>query len=183
PTGEIGISAEERIRRALSSPTEIDFVDTPLRDALNYLKDKHVIQIWPDEQALTDQGVAIDTPVTLSLAGVRLASALDLLLTPLHLDYMIDDEVLKITTQAREQETWQLEVYSVRDLLEQGFNPDELRDVLTASVTPQAWVENGGQASLRIARENLLIVRHTPRSQRELVRALDKLRAGMRDER
>jgi hypothetical protein len=181
PTGEIGVSADERIRRALTSHTEIDFLDTPLRDALNYLKDHHAIQIWPNEQAMTDEGIAIDTPVTLSIRGVRLESALDLLLRPLHLDYVIEDEVLKITTHEQEQQIWQLEAYPVRDLLEGGFNAEELHDVLTASVTPQAWVENGGQASFRIARENLLVIRHTPRGQRELARALDKLRAAMRE--
>ena len=181
PTAEIGITQEERIRRALSSPTEVDFVDTPLRDALNYLRDKHAIEIWANEQSLTDNGVALDSPVTLSIRGTRLASMLNLLLTPLRLDYVIEDEVLKITTHDQEQQIWHVEVYQVRDLIAGGIGPEELHDVLTASVTPQAWVENGGQASFRIARENLLIVRHTPRAHRELERAIEKLRAAMRE--
>ncbi|HVW02415.1 MAG TPA: VWA domain-containing protein, partial [Planctomycetaceae bacterium] len=109
--------AEEKIRSALDQPTEIDFVDTPLRDALNYLKDYHEIQIWPNEQALTDEGVAIDTPVSLSLSGVTLRSALKLLLEPLQLRYVIEDEVMKITTAAEAVNERQIRVYPVGDLV------------------------------------------------------------------
>jgi hypothetical protein len=108
---------EEKIRSALDQPTEIDFLDTPLRDALSYLKDYHDIQIWPNEQALTDEGVAIDTPVTLSLSGVTLRSALKLLLEPLQLRYVIEDEVMKITTAAEAVNERQIRVYPVGDLV------------------------------------------------------------------
>ena len=173
--------AEVRIRRALKTRTEVDFLDTPLRDALAYLRDYHAIQIWVNETALTDQGIAIDTPVTLSLSGERLESVLNVLLTPLHLDYLIEDEMLKITTHDHAQQIWQLQIYQVRDLLSAGFSPEDLKDVITSSVAPKSWADSGGQASLRIGRENLLIVRQTPGTHRELASALEKLYAAMRE--
>jgi hypothetical protein len=183
PTTEVKekFPAEERIRRSLKSPTEVDFLDTPLRDALSYLKDYHAIQIWVNETALTEQGIAVDTPVTLSLRGERLESVLNVLLTPLHLDYLIEDEMLKITTHSNAQQIWHLQIYPVRELLAGGFSSDELKDVITSSVAPQSWDDHAGQASLRVVRENLLIVRQTPAAHRELASALEKLKAALRD--
>lgn len=172
------VEAVQRIRRALGEPTEVDFVDTPLRECLVYLAGFHNIPIWANEQAMTDEGVAIDTPVTLSLGDMTLESALELLLNPLRLDFSIQDEVLQITTQAEAKQVFQVEMYTVRDLRDSGFSARDLTDVLTSSVAPKSW--DNGQASLRIVRGNLLVVRQTPGIQRELVRALEKLRAGNR---
>jgi hypothetical protein len=134
-----------------------------------------------NETALTAEGIAIDTPVTLSLRGERLESVLNVLLTPLRLDYLIEDEMLKITTHENAQQTWHLQVYPVRELLASGFNPEDLKDVITVSVAPKSWADSGGQASMRIVRENLLIVRQTPAAHRELASALEKLNAAIRD--
>ncbi|HVW00455.1 MAG TPA: hypothetical protein VHB77_08945 [Planctomycetaceae bacterium] len=168
----------ERIRQAMREPTEFNFVDTSLRDCLAYLADLHKIAIWANEQALTDEGVAIDTPVTLALTDVTLESALELLLDRLQLDFYIKDEVLQITTQAEAKNVFQVEMHPVRDLLDSGFKADELNEVLTSAVAPESW--DNGRASLRIVGGNLLVARQTPGIQRELVQALEKLRAGIR---
>ena len=59
-----------------------------------------------------------DTPVSLNLGQeVSLQSALNLILEPLHLTYMIKDEVLKITSeQLRDGDVYQ-KVYNVADLV------------------------------------------------------------------
>jgi hypothetical protein len=171
-------TAESRIRRALRTPTEVDFLDTPIRDGLSYLRNYHNIEIVPDAKRLAAEGVSMDTAITLSLNNVSLESALDLMLMPLQLDFYIEDEVLIVTTKAEEKETYQLEIYPARDLIEGGFNRDELLEVLKASVAPESW--DNGQTSMRIARGNLLVVRQTPHTQRELRRALDKLQTRLR---
>jgi hypothetical protein len=176
--GRKAVKGVERIRQALREPTEINFSETPLREALAYLKDRHEIPIWANEQYLTDEGVAIDTPVTLALTDVTLESALELLLDRLQLDFYIKDEVLQITTKAEAKEVFQVEMHPVRDLLESGFKADELNEVLTSAVAPESW--DNGRASLRIVGGNLLVARQTPGIQRELAHALEKLRAGIR---
>jgi hypothetical protein len=179
PAAQRAEIAAAEIRRALRSPTEVDFVDTPLRDALEYLANLQRVRIVPDAPKLHAEGVAMDTPVTISLKDVTLESALDLLLSPLQLDFMIKDEVLRITTAAEERQTFQMEVYPVRDLLlDRGFDREELLDVLRSSVAPQSW--DNSQAMLRIARDNLLIVRQTPRTQRDLGRVLEQFREKLR---
>src|SRR5207244_1491804 len=86
---------------ALDKPTRLEVADLPLEKCIGYLRDYHKISIWLDRMAFTDEGVAIDQPVTLKLAGVTLRSVLKLLLEPMQLSYVIEDGVMKITTSAR----------------------------------------------------------------------------------
>ena len=108
---------ERRIHRALSETTEVSFTDNPLEEALNYLEDLHHIEIWMDKQALQDEGVNSDQQVNLVLSGISLRSALRLMLEPLGLTYLIEDEVMKITTQAKADEKMSTRVYPVADLV------------------------------------------------------------------
>jgi ferric-dicitrate binding protein FerR (iron transport regulator)/tetratricopeptide (TPR) repeat protein len=90
--------AEKRVQDALRSPTHLEFVEAPLQDVIDYLKDLHGIEIQVDKKALDDVGIANDTPITKQLKGISLRSALRLILRDLDLTYVIQDEVLLITT-------------------------------------------------------------------------------------
>ena len=90
--------SEVAIEKALASPTQVDFVETPLQDVIDYLKDYHRIEIQIDTKALNDVGIDPTTPITKNLKGISLRSALKLMLRELELTYVIQDEVLLITT-------------------------------------------------------------------------------------
>ena len=68
--------AVETIRKALDSPTEMQFIDTPLQDAMDFLMDYHEFQILIDTAALDEAGTSSDSPLTLNLSGLPLADAL-----------------------------------------------------------------------------------------------------------
>ncbi|GIX05466.1 MAG: hypothetical protein KatS3mg114_1335 [Planctomycetaceae bacterium] len=108
---------EERIEAALNERTEVDFVDYPLSEALEYLRDYHGIEIWIDRNALQEEGIDPSKPVNLQLSGITLRSCLRLLLEPEGLTYAIQDEVMKITTQAKADEALSVRVYPVADLV------------------------------------------------------------------
>lgn len=108
---------ERRIQKALSETTEVSFTDNPLEEALDYLEDLHHIEIWIDKQALQEEGVNSDQQVTLVMSGISLRSVLRLMLEPLGLTYLIEDEVMKITTQAKADEKMSTRVYPVADLV------------------------------------------------------------------
>jgi len=108
---------EERIIRALDDETEFEFVDLPLRDVVDYLKQQHNIQIILDDQALLDEGIQPDEPINMSLSGISLRSALKIILEPLALTYVIQDEVMRITTETKAQEMMSTRVYPVADLV------------------------------------------------------------------
>ena len=105
--GGFGLSnpspAEKKIKEALKQPTQIEFVDTPLRDVIDYLKDLHHVEIALDPAALKETGISEDTPVTKHVHGMSLRSGLKLLLDELQLTWVIHNEVLFITTPTKAQ--------------------------------------------------------------------------------
>ncbi len=108
---------EERIFFALEDDTQLEFVDTPLSDAIQYIAQQHSITILIDEVALTDVGVPTDEPINLVISNIRLRSALKLMLEPLELTWVVADEVMKITTTEIAEEILQTRVYPVGDLV------------------------------------------------------------------
>jgi hypothetical protein len=94
---------EASIRAALDQKTDIEFVETPLKDAIQFLAEKHGIPIVLNAKNLEEAGVNIDTPVTKRLKGLTLRSTLNLLLDELELNYAVQNGVLMITTEAEAQ--------------------------------------------------------------------------------
>jgi general secretion pathway protein D len=91
--------AEVQIQRKLSTPVLASHRNEPLAVVLNSLARQADVPIHLDMVGLEGEQVLSDTPVTIALdQKISLKSALKLLLEPLHLDYVIKDEVLKITS-------------------------------------------------------------------------------------
>jgi hypothetical protein len=110
-------TAEEKITKELSEPTEMEFIETPLQEAVDYLKDRHGIEIQLDSKALEEAGMGNDTPVTRTLKNITLRSALRLLLDTYDLTYVIKDEVLLITTTDVASQELVTKAYPVADLV------------------------------------------------------------------
>ena len=132
-------AAEERIKQALSEQTEIQFVDITLQEAVQYLSELHSIPIILDEKALAQEGIATDAILNQNLRRVALRSALNIMLKPLGLTYIIEDEVLKITSQIEADEKLETHVYDLRKLAEASFEPDALAKVIARTIRPDSW--------------------------------------------
>ncbi|HEX4129628.1 MAG TPA: hypothetical protein VHZ24_06265 [Pirellulales bacterium] len=111
--------AEVKIIKALAEPTELEFIETPLQDVVEYLKTRHNIEIQLDKKALEEAALPPDTPVTRNLKGITLRSALRLMLRelPAELTYIIRDEVLLITSKTQADLLTTTKVYPVADLV------------------------------------------------------------------
>ncbi len=115
-TGE----AEQRIEKALRSPllsTGLDFADVPLQEVVTQLSSDYGIQITLNKPALEEAGIGTDAPVNIQLHNVSLRSALRLMLKQLQLTYIIQDEVLMITTKEDAEQQLVVKVYPVADLV------------------------------------------------------------------
>jgi hypothetical protein len=111
---------EEKIYHALEQVTSVEFPANPLRDVVEFISQQHGIPIILDRPALEAEGLTGDEEIMLVLSGIKLKSALKLMLenvggTPL--TYVIEDEVMKITTQTDADEKLQTRVYPVADLV------------------------------------------------------------------
>ncbi len=150
--------ANARIRKALSKPIEIAFNDAPLADVIAYLREVFNVAIVIDRRALDDVGLGSDTPVTVSLKGISLRSALRLILGELDLTYVVRDEVLKITTPEEAENELDTRLYDVADLAYEGKPPVLEResksrftmvlDMISSTIAPDTWGEVGGAGSM-----------------------------------
>ena len=166
--------ADEKILSALDKPTSVIFEDTPLEDAIKYLGEYHNINIWLDKPTLTDAGVAFDQPVTLKLAEVRLESILNLLLQPMQLDWVIQDEVLKITTGTWAYKHPETRTYDIQKLIDAGHTPDDLIAAISQCIEPGTWFGKDAPAGI-CHTGGVLVVRHSQRTHGEIGRLLDEL--------
>jgi RNA polymerase sigma factor (sigma-70 family) len=174
---------ESRLYDALQAETEVAFVETSLRDALDYIEQLHGIDVVINEKEIADEGASPEVRLSLELKGVSLHSALSLMLEPHDLDYVVKNEVLMITAAAKAEEFRELRVYDLKQLstLIPKLDFDDVDDVKRVeSVIKNAvqgdWApedEDGGTISLTSAG---LVVRQNQRTHREIENLLEQLR-------
>jgi hypothetical protein len=110
-------AAEKKITAALNEPTAIEFIETPLKDVIDYLKDKHKIEIQIDKTMGDYGGIEANTPVSINVKGVSLGSALRLMLRRLGLTYIVQSEVLLITMPEQMEVPTLIQAYDIADLV------------------------------------------------------------------
>jgi len=110
--------SELEIQASLKKPVEVSFSQRPLAEVVATLGKMAGVNVHLDPQGLAAEGVTSDTPVDLDLEQpISLKSALNLILEPLRLSYVIQDEVLKITSEQTRESDVYAEVYNVADLV------------------------------------------------------------------
>jgi general secretion pathway protein D len=106
------------IRQALRRPVNVKFVDRPLAEVVGILSDLAGVNIHIDPKGLAEVGATSDVPVTLNLPQeISLDSALHLILDPMNMDFVVEDEVLKITSDSLSRGKVEEVVYEVGDLV------------------------------------------------------------------
>ncbi|MCC7085345.1 MAG: general secretion pathway protein GspD [Pirellulales bacterium] len=107
------------IEQRLSTPVSLKFQERPLSEVVAYLGKIAQVPVYLDPEGLKAEGVdASTTMVNIDLTqDISLKSALKLILEPLHLTYLVKDEVLKITTEDQRRGQLYEVVYPVGDLV------------------------------------------------------------------
>lgn len=108
---------ELRVRESLDKPVSLHFEDEPLGSIMRHIADTFLINVTVDDKGLLETGITPSTPITINVDGIRLKSALNLILTPLDLSYTVDNETLMITSRLRQQGDLKPKVYPVADLV------------------------------------------------------------------
>jgi hypothetical protein len=109
--------AEKKIYSELKKPTNFEFQDTELSEVAAYLGDLHEITVVLDTRELEDAGLGTDLPITRTVDGLTLRSALKLMLRDAELAYVVQDDVLMITTAEAAEGILVNRVYPVADLV------------------------------------------------------------------
>ncbi len=135
---------EQRISEALDQPVDFNIEPQSLKDALDFIAARYQIPIVIDQRALDDANVDTTTEVKGSFPGIKLRNLFKLLLEQLTspLTYVIEDEVLKITTVDKANEKLSIRMYPVGDLI---MGPQQLQ-ALAGSGGGGAGGRGGGGA-------------------------------------
>ena len=109
---------ELEIQQALKKKVDVNFNGDPLYTVLDSLAKMAGINVFLDPEGIDAHGVTPDTPITLPLRKpVSLRSALNLILEPLELSYVIQDEVLRVTSELVRDGDVYARTYNVADLV------------------------------------------------------------------
>jgi general secretion pathway protein D len=110
--------AEQEIEKSLGKQVELNFKNRPLAEVIEVLGKMAGINIVLDPQGLHAEAVDASTPVTFELNNpIMLKSALDLILGQLQLSYVIEHEVLLITSKDMRDSHTYVTTYYVADLV------------------------------------------------------------------
>ncbi|MGC1275883.1 MAG: POTRA domain-containing protein [Planctomycetaceae bacterium] len=201
-------SAESKqIAAALDEPISLHVVNTPLEDVIEIIRSHADVNVVFDKAGLDEEGVAIDTPITIGLDDVRISSALQSILHPLSLGVVFDDEVLTITSLRKTKGPLLVETYSIGDLvlpkakrievlggrLSVELTPEiktqstarfkTLLDLITGTIEPNSWEQVGGWGVIRQNATTLsLVIRQTRDVHDEIYDLLEQLRRLQRGE-
>jgi general secretion pathway protein D len=109
---------EIEIQKNLNQKVQVSFRDVPLAEAVKTLCDLAGVPVFIDPQGLAVEAVTSDQPISIELTKeISLKSALNLILEPLRLGYVIEHDVLKITSEGARNSQVFHQVYGVADLV------------------------------------------------------------------
>ena len=176
-----------RINRALGKTVAVDFQETPLNAAIRKLGDLMEVNMVLDTRSLEEGGLKATAPVTIIVTDVTARSALKLILEPMNLTYIVEDEVLKVVSRQRSKGAVIVKTYSFADLrpvLPQDLpgKPQadvfsELRQLMMSTIDPDSWDESGGVGSIQRHREtDSLVVRQSADVHAAIVDLLQQIR-------
>jgi hypothetical protein len=113
---EAAEAAEKRILKTLETRVDVDFDNTPLRDAVKFLSDKAGVPIQFPDWLVQEEGITTEEPVTLRLRHKPVRLVLNYILSDFDLTWMIEDAKLVITVEGCPWPS-ELRIYNVRKLL------------------------------------------------------------------
>lgn len=147
-------SRREQITKALQESTSCDFAAVPLVEVIQSLAKQHHIPVVLHARKLEEASVLPESPITKSIRGISLQSALNLILNDVELTFAITDEALLITTPEDAESRLTVMAYDVDDLLwkdaaipfDADWNP--FVDLLIQYMHPDSWEVSGPGPSL-----------------------------------
>ena len=154
-TNPQGAAPDETLERLTNTRVQLKLDAVPLTKAIEFIGEQADVNTFIDHVALASAGIARDTPVTLKLRHpVAGSQALSLVLRAVSpgLTYKIDNGVVIVSTTpdaqnaARTTASSELEtrVYDVTDLIQSDVSGDAIVNLVTNSVTPDAWKSGSG---------------------------------------
>jgi hypothetical protein len=169
---------EQALRKPLNS-SGLEFKDAPLSEVVRVLQENYGIPIQLDTPALEEIGIDAQEPVNVNLHGISLHAAFRQMLSQLQLTYLVQHELLLITTPEEAESRLNVCVYDVRGIVNRVDDESikQLVDTIVSCVHTETWAVNGGgEAEIRPLSSGLLVVSQTREIQDEVRALLETIR-------
>lgn len=168
---------ERMLVRSLQKRVTLDYpTDTPITQIIEDLREQTATNILIDENSLRDIGLDTSIETHIVCEKITMRSALRHLLRPHGLIFVLQDEVILITTPDKASEYIITRVYKLEDILikcvdENGVpcysqaDNKPIIDLITNTVDPKSWQVVGGVGTCEIfmtPRGPLLVVSQSP---------------------
>lgn len=167
------------MQRLLETEIEVNFTEAPLTDVTKWMSDKLDEEVAIDIEALTEEGIRTDSPVTFQgrfAAGIALSQILE----PLQLAHQFRHGTVYVSTIHRSKERLQTVVYDVADFLQVGHSMQGLMHFIEDS-TAGPWLNSDGEGGTQTEFSGgLLVIRQIASVHDEIASLLGGLRKTLR---
>ena len=116
PDSATADTPETRIEKALSKSIDLSVRDKPLKEVIASIEEMAKVPVLIDVKKLEEAAINMETQVTFNIKGISLRSALRLMLRPYGITYIVEDEVMQITTTVDAGSRLHIRVYDCREL-------------------------------------------------------------------
>ena len=176
--GENALRAREKMRRKLDQEGEFSFDNQPIRDVVISMSDMYGFEIHLNEKGILEQSLTPEEPITIKTKG-SLRSALQRILYPLGLDYVVHEDYLEIT--GGKSAPYTVLVYNLAHLASSNREGEHIVSTIQRMVRPGEWQEDGGTAVCHLI-GSVLLVKASERAHEEIETVLALLNTVGSDE-
>ena len=142
---------KDLIHSSLAGRFSMDIVEMPLTETISFFEKQTKLKIELDKDSLEDEGIALDSPVTMSLKNVSVETAFHFVLGPLGLDYSVTDKGIEVTTKTKLERKLVTKQYSIGELAKQKAEHESLMKLIrsnsSTSQLERSWRGGNGPKS------------------------------------
>ncbi len=127
----------------LAIKSSVDLSNSSLREMVNWLQTEHKLVVLLDKNELARIRISPAEPIDDRLLEAPIYLLLDRL-SILDIDWFFEDEILYITSAEAAESRLRTLSYNVGDLLDRGYDLDNLERVIIETIAPDSWLAAGG---------------------------------------
>ena len=165
---------EAKMVAAPDQPTEFQFDEIALADAIDKLATKHNLVIELDTNTLAYYALDGKVSVTARVKGISLRSGLNRILQPFDLTGLIEENFLLVTTEDVVNEKLEWRTYDIQSLVAANFDPKTLAEALK-KIGGGVWKAADQSGGFIANLGNRMVVLQTQPMQEEILAILQGL--------
>lgn len=175
---DVRARAQQHTLKRLRENVSLQFVETPLSEAMDAIANQTRLAVLLDRLALDAAGIDASTPICMQFRVLPLESALALGLRQAELTFLVRDGVIVVTTSEEAEMRPMTQVFCLRGLIGSDAPVEAtsaMIDLLSTSIAPDSWAPNGGIGTLAVY-QGVLVATNTYGVLRDVESLLEQLR-------